>query len=134
MPALLEAGHGAVALVRDADRYDAPTTLPTAIVVGAGSASFELAWGMVERPPVAISPRWVHTPCQPIAVDGAIAHLADVLDVLSDEAIMRRVAREVREREPVILPVAVLTPRLCSCWVGLVSDVPERVRRAGVGQ
>jgi nucleoside-diphosphate-sugar epimerase len=90
VPALLEAGHDAVALVRDADRYDAP--------------------------------------------DGAIAHLADVLDVLSDEAIVRRVAREVREREPVILPVAVLTPRLSSCWVGLVSDVPERVRRAEVGQ
>jgi len=120
------------------------TTLRAAIIVGEGSASFELVRGMVERLPVMVTPKWVRTPCQPIAVDDVIAYLVGVLDVpatagntfeiggpdvLTYGSIIRRVARAVKGREPVVLPVPVLTPRLSSYWVGLMSDVPASVAR-----
>jgi uncharacterized protein YbjT (DUF2867 family) len=119
------------------------TTLRAAIIVGAGSSGFEMIRQMAKKLPVMVTPRWVHTPCQPIAVDDVVAYLAGVLDVpetagdtyeiggpevLTYAEILRRVGRQLGV-EPRIVPVPVLTPRLSAYWVGLVTDVPASVAR-----
>ncbi|WP_251342069.1 NAD(P)H-binding protein [Haloplanus halophilus] len=120
------------------------TTLRAAIVVGAGSAGFETIRQLATRLPVMVTPRWVRTPCQPVAIDDAIAYLVGVLDVpetagetyeiggpevLTYAEMLRRTGRQLG-REPIVLPVPVLTPRLSAYWVGLMTDVSPRVARA----
>ncbi|MFB6192040.1 MAG: NAD(P)H-binding protein [Haloarculaceae archaeon] len=118
------------------------TTLRAAIVIGAGSASFEMIRQAASRLPVMITPKWVRTDCQPIGIDDVIAYLTAVLDapgtaddtfeiggpdVLSYEDVLRRTARIATGSEPVIVPVPVLSPKLSSYWMGLVTDVPTSV-------
>ena len=118
------------------------TVLRAAIVIGAGSTSFEMVRQLATRLPVMVTPRWVRTPCQPIGVRDVIAYLVGVLDlpeaggrtfeiggpeVLTYEAILRRTARISTGREPVVLPVPVLSPKLSAYWVDLVTDVPRSV-------
>jgi len=120
------------------------TTLRAAIIIGPGSASFEMVRQLATRLPVMVTPRWVRTACQPIAVDDVVAYLAGVLDapdtadgtfeiggpeVLSYETVMRRTARIATGSEPVVVPVPVLTPGLSTYWVDLVTDVPRTVAR-----
>ncbi|SFS11630.1 Uncharacterized conserved protein YbjT, contains NAD(P)-binding and DUF2867 domains [Halomicrobium zhouii] len=120
------------------------TTLRAAVIIGKGSASFEMIRQLDRRLPVMVTPRWVHTPCQPIAIDDVVAYLAGVLDVpetagetyeiggpevLDYATIMRRTATVMGRREPVILGVPVLTPELSAYWIGLVTDVPTSVAR-----
>jgi uncharacterized protein YbjT (DUF2867 family) len=119
------------------------TTLRAAIIVGDGSASFEMVRQLATRLPVMVTPQWVQTPCQPIAVDDVVAYLVGVLDapetagetyeiggpeVLTYGEILRRVGR-VAGHEPFVLRVPVLTPRLSAYWVDLVTDVPRSVAR-----
>jgi uncharacterized protein YbjT (DUF2867 family) len=119
------------------------TTLRAAIIVGARSAGFEMVVQLASRPPVMLTPRWVRTPCQPIAVDDVIAYLVGVLDVpetagetydiggpavLTYAEMLRRTGRHVGH-EPIVLAVPVLTPRLSAYWVGLMTDVPWSVAR-----
>lgn len=119
------------------------TTLRAAIVIGAGSASFEVIRQLASRLPVMITPRWVHTRCQPIGIDDALAYLCGVLDrpetagdtyeiagpeVLTYADVLRRTAA-ILGRSLRIVPVPVLTPRLSSYWIGLVTDVPASVAR-----
>lgn len=119
------------------------TTLRAAIIIGEGSASFDMIEQMVRRLPVMITPRWVRTDCQPIAIADVIQYLVGVLDhpetaggtyeiggpdVLTYEEIMRRTARQLGGRL-YIVPVPVLTPKLSSLWVGFVTDVPNSVAR-----
>jgi uncharacterized protein YbjT (DUF2867 family) len=119
------------------------TTLRAAIIVGPGSAGFEIVRQLATKLPVMVTPNWVRTPCQPIAIADAVAYLAGVLDepetagetygiggpeVLTYQAMLRRVG-EVLGRGPVILPVPVLSPRLSSYWVGLVTDVDASIAR-----
>ncbi|WP_435183884.1 NAD(P)H-binding protein [Halobellus sp. EA9] len=128
-------------ILGDADY--ALTTLRAAILIGRGSASFEMIRQLSSRLPVMVTPRWVDTKCQPIFVDDAIAYLAGVLsipetagetyeiggpDVLTYREILLRVGAK-RGRRPVVLPVPVLSTRLSSLWVGLVTDVPAAVAR-----
>jgi uncharacterized protein YbjT (DUF2867 family) len=108
-----------------------------AMVIGAGGASFEMLQALVRRLPVMICPRWVDTCTQPIAVDdvvGALRALRDRpevvgdvelggADVLSYRAMMRRTARAMGRPAPLIVRVPVLTPRLSSYWVQLVTPV-----------
>jgi uncharacterized protein YbjT (DUF2867 family) len=130
------------AVLADGD-YDL-TVLRAAIIIGAGSASFEMVRQLASRLPVMITPRWVQNECQPIAIDDVVAYLVGVLetpetapgtyeiggpDVLTYAEIMRQTARIVRGFAPLILSVPVLTPRLSSYWVGLVTDVDWRVAR-----
>jgi uncharacterized protein YbjT (DUF2867 family) len=118
------------------------TALRAAIVVGDGSASFRMVEQMATKLPVMIAPKWVRTPVQPIAIEDVIRYLVGVLEVpetrgetyeiggpevLTYEAILRRTARAISTREPVIVPVPVLTPRLSSYWLGFVTDVPRSV-------
>ena len=119
----------------------ATTFLRAAVIIGAGGASFELVRGLVQRLPVMITPRWVSTRCQPIAVDDVIAYLAGCLanehtaggtydiggpDILTYREMMEHFAR-LEGKRLWILPVPVLTPKLSSYWVALFSTVPPSV-------
>ncbi len=113
------------------------TSLRAAIIVGAGGASFEMIRALVERLPIMITPRWVSTRCQPIAVGDVIRYLAGCLrdertagetfdiggpDVLTYREMMERFGR-VENKFTMILSLPVLTPKLSSYWVGLVTPV-----------
>ncbi len=120
------------------------TTLRAGIVIGYQGLSWEMTRQLVERLPFMITPRWVGTRTQPIAVDDVVRYLVGVLrvpettgrafevggdEVLRYSDMMRRVA-EVEDRQLVILPVPVLTPRLSSHWLGLVTDVDAKAGRS----
>ncbi len=118
--------------------------LRAGIILGAGSASFRMLWDLVHRLPVMVTPRWVETRAQPIAVGDVLEYLAaarevDVpgdheivevggRDVLSYREMMERLAG-LRGRRRLILTVPVLTPRLSSLWCGLVTSVPTSIAR-----
>lgn len=119
----------------------ATTFLRAAVIIGAGGASFELVRGLVKRLPVMITPRWVSTRCQPIAVDDVIAYLAGCLadertagrtfdiggpEIITYREMMERFAR-LEGKRLLIIPVPVLTPKLSSYWVALFSTVPPSV-------
>jgi uncharacterized protein YbjT (DUF2867 family) len=119
------------------------TTLRAAMVVGAGSAAFETILALVDRLPAMICPRWVSTPTQPIAIDDVVAYLAAVcgrqdvygasLDVGGPEVMTYREMIEqigkLRGKRPLIVEVPVLTPRLSSYWLHLVTPVGAKVAR-----
>jgi uncharacterized protein YbjT (DUF2867 family) len=119
----------------------ATTFLRAAVIIGAGGASFELVRSLVAHLPVMITPRWVHTKSQPIAVDDVISYLAGCLDdartagktfdiggpdIISYREMMERFAA-VQGKRLWIIPVPVLTPKLSSYWVALFSPVPPSV-------
>ncbi|WP_278265763.1 NAD(P)H-binding protein [Nocardia sp. AG03] len=120
------------------------TTLRAGIIVGHGGISWEITRQLVEHLPAMITPRWVRTRTQPIAVDDVIRYLAGVLDdartvghtyeiggpdVLAYIDMMRRVAR-IQGRPTPIVPVPLLSPRLSSRWLALVTDVDVRTGRS----
>lgn len=119
------------------------TVLRAGIVIGHGGLSWELTRQLVEHLPVMITPRWVETRTQPIAVDDVVGYLVDVLDnpqavgetfeiggpeVMRYSEMLRRVAR-VRGRPLGLLPVPLLTPRLSSKWLSLVTNVDPTAGR-----
>jgi uncharacterized protein YbjT (DUF2867 family) len=118
--------------------------LRASIVIGSGSLSFELIRALVERLPVMICPRWVSVPAQPVAIEDVLAYLVQSLelplgpseiveiggpDQVSYGAIMKEYARQ-RGLGRLMIPVPVLTPRLSSLWLGLVTPVYARVGRS----
>lgn len=120
------------------------TVFRAAMIIGSGSASFEILRYLVERLPVMITPRWVHTECQPIAVRNVLEYLVRCLDVpetanqtldiggpevRSYRDIMQIMARNLGLSRRVILPVPVLTPRLSSAWIHLVTPLSHRIAR-----
>ncbi|MER7575998.1 SDR family oxidoreductase [Streptomyces sp. NPDC126514] len=126
---------------------DAPVpaaVLRAAVVIGSGSASFEMLRYLTERLPVMVTPSWVHTLTQPIGVRDVLRYLVGCAtlpgdvdrafdiggpDVLTYREMMRRYAAVAGLRPRVIVPVPVLTPRLSSHWVGLVTPVPAAIAR-----
>jgi uncharacterized protein YbjT (DUF2867 family) len=113
------------------------------IVIGPGSLSFELMRALVERLPVMVTPRWTQVRTQPIWIDDVLAYLVGELDrddptsrvieiggrdVLSYRDLMLEYARQ-RGLRRLIVPVPVLTPRLSSLWLALVTPVYTRVGR-----
>lgn len=118
------------------------TEFRAAIIIGSGSASFEILRYLTERLPIMITPRWVGTMCQPIGVADVLDYLVGALDhpeitgvveiggpdVLSYGDMMRGYAR-LRGLRRLMIPVPVLTPRLSSYWVSLVSPVPSGLAR-----
>ncbi len=108
-----------------------------AMVIGAGSASFEMLRHLTRRLPVMITPRWLNTRSQPVAIAdvaralAALAELEEVpaevqlggADVLSYREMIGRTASVMGRRGPLVLPVPLLTPRLSSHWVALVTPV-----------
>ena len=114
------------------------TEFRAAVVIGSGSISFEMIRYLTERLPVMITPRWVTTRCQPIAIDDLLDYLVLCLsealsvgrtfeiggpDVLTYGDMMRQYAAASHLRRWLI-PVPVLTPRLSSYWVDLVTPIP----------
>jgi uncharacterized protein YbjT (DUF2867 family) len=113
------------------------------IVIGSGSLSFEMIRALVERLPVMVTPRWVRTAAQPIAIEDVIAYLLAGLDVelpesrvfeiggkdvVSYEGLMREYGRQ-RGLRRLIVPVPVLSAGLSSRWLGLVTPLYARVGR-----
>ncbi|MET7680517.1 SDR family oxidoreductase [Streptomyces sp. NPDC005423] len=120
------------------------TVLRAAVVIGSGSASFEMLRYLTERLPVMVTPSWVHTRTQPIGVRDVLHYLVgsatmpdDVNrtfdiggpDVLTYREMMRRYAVVAGLARRLIVPIPVLTPRLSSHWVGLVTPVPASLAR-----
>jgi len=118
------------------------TEFRAAVIIGSGSASFEILRHLTERLPIMITPRWVGTRCQPIGIGDVLDYLVGALDhpevrgvveiggpdVLSYGDMMRTYAR-LRGLRRLMIPVPVLTPRLSSYWVNLVSPVPAGIAR-----
>lgn len=119
----------------------ATTFLRAAVIIGAGGASFELVRSLVKRLPVMITPSWVSTRSQPIAVDDVISYLSGCLDdertagrtfdiggpdIISYREMMEKFAA-IQGKSLWIIPVPVLTPKLSSYWVALFSPLPPSV-------
>ncbi len=115
------------------------TWLCAAMLLGAGSASFELMRYLVDRLPLMIAPRWVRTRVQPIAVENALGYLEGCLDnpqamgrtfdiggpeVTTYEDLFQTYARLAGLRRRWIIPVPVLTPKLSSYWIHLITPIP----------
>ena len=120
------------------------TALRAAMIIGSGSASFEILRYLVERLPVMITPRWVSTECQPIAVRDVLHYLIASLEtpatagcaidiggpeVRSYESIMREMAQALGLRRRLIIPVPVLSPRLSSLWIHLITPLHSGIAR-----
>src|SRR3954464_10411527 len=117
--------------------------LRASIVIGSGSASFELIRALVDRLPVMVTPRWVHTAAQPIAIEDVIGYLVEAIgveahdgliveiggaDVTSYLGIMREYSRQ-RKLRRWFLAVPFLTPGLSSRWLTLVTPVYASIGR-----
>lgn len=120
------------------------TELRAAVIVGSGSASFEMIHHLVNRLPAMITPRWVNVRTQPLAIADLLAYLLASVEqtnvagrtidiggpqVLSYREMMLTVARVLGLRR-LVVPVPVLTPRLSSYWVNLVTPIPFTLARA----
>ncbi|BBC35030.1 NAD-dependent dehydratase [Streptomyces graminofaciens] len=118
--------------------------LRAAVIIGSGSASFEMLRHLTERLPAMVTPSWVRTRIQPIAVRDVLRLLVGCArlpydvnrafdiggpDVVTYEEMMRRYAVVAGLPKRVIVPVPLLTPRLSSLWVGLVTPVPGALAR-----
>ncbi|CAN5909406.1 SDR family oxidoreductase [soil metagenome] len=114
------------------------TELRAAMIIGSGSASFEMMRAIVRRLPVMICPRWVETKCQPIAIRDVLSYLVGSLespelvggsfdiggpDVLTYKEMMLRFASILGKRRWMVV-VPVLTPHLSAYWVNLVTPIP----------
>ena len=119
------------------------TAFRAAIVVGPGSSSFRIIYLLAKRLPIMITPQWVRTNAQPIYIDDVVAYLSKTIEtpatrgqifeiggptILSYEEMIQRTAEAMGQRL-YIVPVPVLSPRLSSYWVDLVTDVPASVAR-----
>ena len=148
---LAEAKHGRlsehlasrieVAKVLQSGRVPA-TDLRAPMIVGSGSASFEIMRYLVEHLPVMTTPRWVRSLNQPIAISNVIGYLAGCLehpettgqtydiggpDILTYQRLLEIYAEEAGLRKRVIIPVPVLTPTLSAYWIRFVSPVPTAI-------
>lgn len=120
------------------------TVLRAAMIIGSGSASFEILRYLVERLPAMITPKWVRTECQPIAIENVLHYLVQCLavpetagktldigcnEVMSYHEIMEVMAQELGLPKRIVLPVPFLTPKLSSLWIHLVTPVSSKLAR-----
>ncbi|MBT8102879.1 MAG: NAD(P)H-binding protein, partial [Gammaproteobacteria bacterium] len=120
------------------------TEIRAGMIIGPGSAAWEVIRDLVNHLPFMITPRWVFSRSTPIALSNLLCYLADApsleetageiydvggADDLTYEEIMRQYA-ELVGKNPRIIPVRVLTPRLSSYWLRLVTSVPTNIARA----
>ncbi|MFY9325603.1 MAG: SDR family oxidoreductase [Candidatus Nanopelagicales bacterium] len=118
--------------------------LRAGVVLGSGSASFEMLRYLTERLPIMVTPKWVNTRIQPIAVRDVLHYLVGAVsikedlnrtfdiggpDVFTYKEMMNHYAKVAQLRERVIITVPLLTPRLSSLWVGFVTPVPGAIAR-----
>ena len=117
--------------------------LRASIIIGSGSASFDMIRALVDRLPMMLTPRWVSTPSQPIGIEDVLDYLEQAMTakteghqvfeiggptVLSYKKLMAEYASQ-RGLRRLMVPVPVLTPRLSSLWLGLVTPLYARVGR-----
>lgn len=122
--------------------------LQAAVVLGDGSASFDMLRYLTTRLPAMVAPQWLDNHIQPIAIDDVVTYLAaagsfpaDINrsfdiggpDVLTYREMIARFADVVDQRRPFVVTVPVLTPRLASHWVGLVTPIPSGLAKPLVG-
>jgi uncharacterized protein YbjT (DUF2867 family) len=120
------------------------TVLRAAMIIGSGSSSFEILRYLVDRLPIMLTPRWVRTKCQPIAIEDVLHYLVRCLhtpetagrtldiggpDVLDYRALMQLVAAECGLPRRLIVPLPVLTPRLSALWIHLLTPLDARIAR-----
>ncbi len=120
------------------------TVLRAGIIVGSGGISWEMTRQLVEHLPAMVTPRWVRTKTQPIAVADVVRYLVGVLDeprskgrvfeiggpeVMQYVTMLRRVAK-IKNRPLLIVPVPLLSPGLSSRWLALVTDVDTQTGRS----
>lgn len=120
------------------------TILRAGVILGSGSASFEILRYLVDRLPIMVTPRWIDTPCQPISILNVLNYLTGVLsaggtigevydigqeEVISYRRLMEVYAEEAGLRRRIVIPVPVLTPRLSSYWINLVTPLPAALAR-----
>jgi len=118
------------------------TVLRAAMILGSGSASFEILRYLAERLPIMITPRWVHMPTQPIAISNVLGYLQGCLntpevrnktfdiggtDIVSYRDLFRIFAKTAGLPRPMMIPVPVLTPKLSALWIHLVTPVPSAI-------
>ncbi len=120
------------------------TSLRTSIIIGSGSASFEMIRDLVEKLPIMVAPRWVRKKCQPIAIADVLDYLVDVLgnkkcykktfeiagpEVIAYKDMMLRYAKK-RGLKRVVIPVPVLTPQLSSYWLIFITSTNYYLARS----
>jgi len=120
------------------------TEVRAGMIIGPGSAAFEVIRDLVNHLPIMITPKWVYSRSPPIALDDLLEYLIRIADIeeaagqvydaagpesLSYEQLMRQYG-ELVGRKPRIMPVPLLSPRLSSYWLHLVTSVPTRIARA----
>lgn len=120
------------------------TELRAAVIIGSGSVSFEMLRYLTEVLPVMVTPKWVRTECQPIAIsdvlqilvhavtdtgDESSIHQVGGADKLTYEEMMRTYAEVAGLPRRLVIPVPVLSPKLSSHWVGLVTPLPTGVAK-----
>jgi hypothetical protein len=116
------------------------------VIIGAGSASFEIIRNLIQKLPVMITPTWVNTKTQPIAVGDVLSYLEEgislnitgrtIVDIGSDIMSFREMmlgAADAMGLKRFIIPVPFLTPKLSSYWLGLVTSVPFKIAAALIG-
>lgn len=118
------------------------TVLRAAMIIGSGSASFESLRYLVDRLPLMVTPRWVNTPSQPIAIRDVLYYLIGCLehdelsgqtldiggpDILTYRQLMEIYAEEAGLPKRLIIPVPVFTPKLSSYWIHLVTPIPAYI-------
>jgi uncharacterized protein YbjT (DUF2867 family) len=120
------------------------TILRAAMIIGSGSASFEILRYLVDRLPIMITPKWVRTPSQPIAIRNVLEYLTGCLeheetigqtfdiggpDILTYQQLMDLYAEEAGLGRRLVFPVPFFTPRLSSYWIHFVTPVPAYIAR-----
>lgn len=120
------------------------TIFRAGVILGSGSASFEILRYLVDRLPIMVTPRWIDTPCQPISIVNVLNYLlgslptretiGEVYDIGQEEIISYRKLMEIYAdeaglRRRIVIPVPVLTPRLSSYWINLVTPLPAALAR-----
>lgn len=120
------------------------TEFKAGMIIGSGSAAFEILRYLVDRLPLMITPRWVNTPSQPIAIRNVLEYLSLCLEkqdtigksyeiggpqILTYRQLMEIYAEEAHLPKRLVIPVPVLTPRLSSYWIHLVTPVPSYIAK-----
>lgn len=118
------------------------TILRAAMILGSGSASFEILRYLTERLPIMITPKWVSMPTQPISITNVLGYLKGCLEhpetkgkifdiggpeVITYRDLFRLFAKEANLPAPFIIPVPLLTPKFSSLWIHLVTPVPAAI-------
>ncbi len=118
------------------------TVLRAAMILGSGSASFEILRYLAERLPVMVTPRWVNMPTQPIAITNVLGYLKGCLehpetrgrtfdiggpDVVSYRDLFYIFARTAGLPRPLLIPVPVLSPKFSALWIHLITPVPAAI-------